>query len=389
MAVELERLIKKVSDYDIKLEAGKGGLHNAVSWVHMVETSEATTFLDGGEIAFVTGIGTSGEDDLLTLVKSIYNNNASGVILNIGPFIDRIPESIIEFGNENNFPIFSVPWKIHLAEIIRIFSYTISKDDQHNLAIASAFKNAILFPKQEELYVVPLSQNGFLPNWNYQVLAIAITSVKSTVFTSKADNLCLSLESYLAHNGNKLFAVFVNDNRLIVILADHNESETKSLVADVKSFFKTTLYKNEAVIMGLGRSTKSIRCLYKSYNQALAIERLHIKGRIDPDLISYSDMGVYRLLIGIDDHDIITDYYNNIIKPLEDYDNTNNSDLCTVLRCYLNHNGSVKDTADELFVHRNTINYKLSKAAEILDVDLSSLEARVELSLGFMLQDMI
>ena len=213
--------------------------------------------------------------------------------------------------------------------------------------------------------------------------------MKSTVFTSKADNLCLSLESYLAHNGNKLFAVFVNDNRLIVILADHNESETKSLVADVKSFFKTTLYKNEAVIMGLGRSTKSIRCLYKSYNQALAIERLHIKGRIDHDLISYSDMGVYRLLIGIDDHDIITDYYNNIIKPLEDYDNTNNSDLCTVLRCYLNHNGSVKDTADELFVHRNTINYKLSKAAEILDVDLSSLESRVELSLGFMLQDMI
>ena len=189
--------------------------------------------------------------------------------------------------------------KIHLAEIIRIFSYTISKDDQHNLAIASAFKNAILFPKQEELYVVPLSQNGFLPNWNYQVLAIAITSVKSTVFTSKADNLCLSLESYLAHNGNKLFAVFVNDNRLIVILADHNESETKSLVADVKSFFKTTLYKNEAVIMGLGRSTKSIRCLYKSYNQALAIERLHIKGRIDHDLISYSDMGVYLSLIHI------------------------------------------------------------------------------------------
>ena len=69
MAVELERLIKKVSDYDIKLEAGMGGLHNAVSWVHMVETSEATTFLDGGEIAFVTGIGTSGEDGLLTLVK--------------------------------------------------------------------------------------------------------------------------------------------------------------------------------------------------------------------------------------------------------------------------------------------------------------------------------
>lgn len=59
------------------------------------------------------------------------------------------------------------------------------------------------------------------------------------------------------------------------------------------------------------------------------------------------------------------------------------------LWCYLKHNGSVKDTADELFVHRNTINYKLNRVAEILNLNLSSLDTRLQLTLGFMLQDML
>ena len=72
-----------------------------------------------------------------------------------------------------------------------------------------------------------------------------------------------------------------------------------------------------------------------------------------------------------------------------EYDEKNNSDLAVVLRCYLKHNGSVKETADELFVHRNTINYKLNKASELLDMDLSSLNNRLQISVGFMLQDML
>ena len=151
MAVELKRLIEKVTNYDITLIAGKSGINRAVSWVHMVENEEAACFLDGYEVAFLTGVGIVGKDTLLSLIRAIYENNATVVIINIGPFIEEIPDDVIEFCDANSFPLFSVPWKTHLAEIIKIFCFTISKDDQSSLQIASAFKNAILFPKQEEL----------------------------------------------------------------------------------------------------------------------------------------------------------------------------------------------------------------------------------------------
>ena len=100
-------------------------------------------------------------------------------------------------------------------------------------------------------------------------------------------------------------------------------------------------------------------------------------------------MGLYRLLIGIEDPDIIRDYYANTLKPLEEYDKANSSDLCKILKTYLLHDGSVKETADELFVHRNTINYKLNKISELLDADLSSMETRVQLYLAFKLESIL
>ena len=39
MAIELQRLMEKVAHMDVTLVAGEGGLHNHVSWVHMVENA--------------------------------------------------------------------------------------------------------------------------------------------------------------------------------------------------------------------------------------------------------------------------------------------------------------------------------------------------------------
>ena len=65
MAIELSRLIKKVEHMDISLLAGKEGLSNIVTWVHMAETIDASDFLDGGQIAITTGIGLTSKGELL------------------------------------------------------------------------------------------------------------------------------------------------------------------------------------------------------------------------------------------------------------------------------------------------------------------------------------
>ena len=387
MAVELQRLVEKVAHMDLTLLAGTGGLHHLVSWIHMVESLEATDFVEGGDVAFTTGLGLNNRVTLLTLVQYIYQRNTAGIIVNIGPFIEKIPKEVLDFCDEHDFPLFTIPWKIHLAEVMRIFSYTIAKDDLRTLETASAFKNAIFFPKQEELYVVPLSQHGFHVNWEYSVCAIRLEHYKQEL-PQRLEQLTLGLDSYGRHQ-YKNFAVFSHDNEILIVTANYTEADLRHFIEDIQQHITRLLAEGETVSLGCGKLTKSIRCLYKSYNQAVAIQKLQANNKIDKSLIFYSDMGIYKLLMGIEDKDIIREYYDKTIRPLQEYDSKNNSDLAAVLRCYLNHNGSVKETAEELFVHRNTINYKLNKVEELLGIDLSSLDQRLQISVGFMLQDML
>ena len=106
-------------------------------------------------------------------------------------------------------------------------------------------------------------------------------------------------------------------------------------------------------------------------------------------MLSYANMGIYKLLMSIEEREILEEYYEKTIQPLIEFDNQNDSDLATVLQIYLKHNGSVKETADELYVHRNTVNYKLNRISEILNLNLSSLDTRLQLTLGFMMKDML
>jgi hypothetical protein len=385
MAIELCRLIKKVQHTDITLLAGQEGIHNLVNWVHMVETSEASDFLDGGEIVFITGLGLTDEYTLLHLVQSINQKRASGVIVNTGPFIEEIPQDVIDFCNQVSLPLYVVPWKIHLAEIMRIFCFAITKDEQEHLATAAAFKNAICYPNQQELYTIALSQHHFQANWRYAAGILKLNSPQEHIH-SRIEMITISLQNYIAHNYHNC-AIFTNDTEIIFVVANYTKEELYQLASNLKSHAQQSLLRTETLTMGVGRLTQSIRCLHKSYHQAQAIERLQANEKIPDTMFFYSDMGIYRLLIGIEDKDIVTDYIDNTIQPLLDYDASNHSDLVLILKSYLNHNGSVKETAEELFVHRNTVNYKLSKISDILQMDLSSLDTRVQLMISFMLQD--
>lgn len=387
MAVELQYLMEKVSHMDIRLIAGKGGLHNLVSWVHMVETAEASDFLNGGEIAFTTGLGLGNHVNLLDLVCLMYTKKVAGVLVNTGPFIEEIPQDAIDFCNAHDFPLFVSPWKTHLAEIIRIFCFIITKDEQRILQTASGFKNAIFFPKQEELYVVPLSQRGFQANWNYSVCVMSLSN-SATDLSTRLEHLVTNLDAHARHKYDK-FAIFSHDTELLIVSANYSEEDLRIFIQDLFSHATQILASDEKISIGCGKLTQSIRCLYKSYQQAKSIQKLQENAKIDPSLVFYSDMGIYKLLMGIEDRDIIQEYYAKTIYPLFSYDEKKGSDLTVVLRSYLNHNGSVKETADELYVHRNTINYKLTRISEILNMDLSQLNTRLQLSVGFMLKDML
>lgn len=100
-------------------------------------------------------------------------------------------------------------------------------------------------------------------------------------------------------------------------------------------------------------------------------------------------MGVYRTLMAIDDMEIVKEYYNELFEPLVRYDELNKTSLVEFLKVYFEESGSAVNTAERMFLHRNTVNYKIHKIEEILDCNLSDFDTKVELYIALKLSELI
>lgn len=392
MSAILKDLIKQVDRGDIKLVAGKKGLSNSVEWVHMVDNTEIADFLVGGEVAFTTGIGINKNMSLLDLVSRVYKNKASAMVINVGPYVPEITKEVLEFGDANNFPIFEVPWSVHMANIMRMFCFTITQSEQRAMELSAAFKYAIFTPKQEELYVSALMQKGYFTEWSYVVVMFDICdhleNEKSEVFYGPILKERLEMFSQKASRvitQEKHDAVTFSDkDRIVMVLSDITELEAFTYAKMVKTQLAKFMKTTEAIFSGVGNAVEGIRNLSESYMMSKKIVDLSKIECKENEVRNYTSMGINRLLFNIEKPECFEVFYNDTIKPLDEYDAMNSSNLVEVLECYMKHNGSVQDTAEELFVHRNTINYKLKKIEALLNVDITSFKVKNELALGLM-----
>lgn len=379
-------LYESVDNYDIKLIAGKEGLNRVVKWVHMVENIEIATFLGGGEITFLTGIGLSEESDLFNLIEGIIKSKASGIVVNIGPYIKDVNKRCIDYCNKTNTPLFIVPWHVHMAEIMRIFCIKITEDEKNALEISTSIQNAIFYPKREELYISQLEMHGFKSEYKYCVAIFDVNKFDISDDEKYITRLHQYIENYMAVYYKKGVCIIVN-NQLIFLFTNTSCSKVSEILQKIIEYCKN---KNliKGISVGIGNEAKSIRCIYKSYKQAENVVVINRK-KYKNDVCIYDDIGIYKLLFAIQDRTVIKNFIDETIGKIIEYDNYNNTDYFTVLRCYLSYNGSLQDTANELYIHRNTVNYKIKKIEEILSVDLSKLETREMIDIAYKLQDIL
>ena len=73
------------------------------------------------------------------------------------------------------------------------------------------------------------------------------------------------------------------------------------------------------------------------------------------------------------------------IGPLIDYDKENDTDLASTLRTFLEQNQNSTKTAKILFIHYNTLRYRLERINAILGDVLENPQHRLEIELALQL----
>ena len=128
-----------------------------------------------------------------------------------------------------------------------------------------------------------------------------------------------------------------------------------------------------------GRGAEAIPDAYRQAQGALSLGlRLFGPGRVT----YYTDLGLYRLLLAIQDVPELRAFYDEALGKLVEHDRRGNGELLRTLEAYFAGRGSPTVAAERLHVHRNTLLYRLRRIQAITGLDLEDPETRLWLNLA-------
>ena len=109
-------------------------------------------------------------------------------------------------------------------------------------------------------------------------------------------------------------------------------------------------------------------------------QRLHFN-----HMVEFNSLGIYQLLSHIEHLAPVQTFTQQIIGPLADYDRRHRGSLVATIDAYFSHHANVSQTAESLFIHRNTLLYRLERIQELTGQDIYQSDMRLALHLALKL----
>lgn len=373
--------------YNMELLAGQSGTSNFVRWVHLVEDIEVPDFLHGNELLFVTGIGQQkygNLDWLVPFAEKMLEKNAAGLCINLGPYIPEVPKELIDFCDEKNLPLYSLPWSVHLIDIIYDFCHRIIANEESEISLGTAFRNLIFAPDNPRDYVSTLDRRGFHDDGSYTIAAIKL--IPQTKAPAGHDYLGLKylMQKAFSREARNVSMFTQDETFIIVFFGVDNETITNKLSTAADAYVEENPCFD--IRLGLSQPGYGYQAVPNVYQQS--ISSLKVAQIKSIRFMHYADTGVYRLLLAVTPTETLRSFKNEVIGKLEDFDQKNFTEYCQVLRDYLDSNSSIQVVAAKSNVHRNTINYQIKRIKEILNSDFSA-EDKMSIQLAFYISDLL
>ncbi|MDQ3226730.1 MAG: helix-turn-helix domain-containing protein [Chloroflexota bacterium] len=137
-----------------------------------------------------------------------------------------------------------------------------------------------------------------------------------------------------------------------------------------------------AVSIGVGTFRDGLTGIRRSHAEARQAMLLGRRMQGPGHLTLFADLGVYRLIFAAEHLPELGDLYAQTLGTLLAYDRQNNAGLVNTLDAFFAANGSPKEAAERLGVHRNTVLYRLDRIREISGYDLDDASVRMRLQLS-------
>lgn len=364
----------------MELLTGEVGLNRMVSWTYMVQTKPFAEHMNAGNFALiVVDFIRFDMDDVYAAMLELNKLGISGFAISIVDDREKIPQSFIDKAIELELPLFYIRWEgATFVDIAQSIGRIIFETQLNNKRTGDYLYNLLFGYEINKKYIEKISsQFGLAFDRPYRVGIIVIDreygiNLEQDEHTYSYYTDCLNRE-VIHMKKCPMYMRFLNK---FVLLFER--TETKETEHEIEEILEKL--DSREVFAGKIHSTCILGAAYtdpadfgKSYTEAknLIPKKDLLPNPSGKKVLSASSMGIYKFMFKSGNQGEILDYCNKKLKKLEVYDNTNGSFLIDTLLNYYMCGFNVGRTAEMMYVHRNSLQYRLKKIEEILEISLS------------------
>lgn len=163
------------------------------------------------------------------------------------------------------------------------------------------------------------------------------------------------------------------------------ESDTE--IQDVSAAWASLaeLLKKYGFRAGVSTVCRDVMDLQEYFYQGLQAARLGAMFCPEKTLIPYYEVAPYHMLEYVSSFTSLLHFCDPGILRLQSMDKKNNSDLMRTLQVYLENGRNKAQTAQALFLHLNTVKYRINQISEVVNLSSSSVEDSTRLYLSIMI----
>ncbi|NLU08132.1 MAG: hypothetical protein GXW91_07905 [Clostridiales bacterium] len=379
-AMEIEAFKK------VKLIAGKEGIDRVIESVTVMEVTDTVQWLEGGEFIITSFYSVRDKiDEQCDIVYRLGKLNAAGIAIKINKYVPRIPDKLIKIANELKLSMFEIPSDVTYLSIMTPLNQKIFRLKEHFMIVEEYVKGIIFHTyktidsviergkalgydiKEGYICAVTVDIDGYD---NPDLMSIRDRLYKYIDSITRALKRKKQIINYIIVRNAEYVTLFLqSDNK---INAERYEKEVLNLILKYRDIY----YKNTGMTIGIGNIGYGISGIEDGYDQAkYAIKLGRVIGK-KQDYYFYKDIEIYSLGYK-NSSDVLHSVVRSTLGKILD-----EAELMETISTYFECNESIKLTSEMLFIHKNTLKYRLERIRMITGLDVKNIDDKVRLYLA-------
>ncbi|MDR8409036.1 helix-turn-helix domain-containing protein [Nonomuraea sp. 3-1Str] len=358
-------------DMSLTVVTGHDALDREVRRAYPTDLPDPRRYLRSGDLVLTSGVWYGEPSDCDTFADALWACDVAGLVVGL-IVLGELPEALVRACERRGLPLLLAAPDQSFGAITEAVSAEGFAAEQHRAERARAqtlldvLGTQQLAPGEVSAHLRLLGADPGLPT-----TAMVVSSRVA------GHDLPAMLHEGLARKGRHLVVGGRPDEAVVLV---NGRATRKSLTEELRAL--AAARPGLRIAAGISEAATSVSQLGEALETARRGMESALDGEGPVSVMSVADVASFDLLLAGLPGGVRRTFREHVLGPVEEYDARHGSELMRTLDVFLETCGSWQRAADELYVHVNTLRYRMQRIEELTGRRMSSMRDRTDLYLA-------